>query len=941
MRSRTGCLTCRQRKLKCDEQKPVCGPCGRGRRECQPSSGVIFRHQQNASMNGGSRDGDGDGDDDDIMQAENLKRFYAYRDTFDEGNVWVDVPKQIRFVHLSEKQAASADLDMLDGEGVKSARWEHGLPAVVQEVTAPMADQLELPVHDDGQGMTGLRALSVAASVGLPLPLQPELSLTACLPDQDPSSASPAMSQLIEPIGPEQSGLSSLRTSSVDVFGVGPEESVGNAAGSTTAGLLTSIDIDTSTAHDRTHTITLSQELDDDREITFLLRQFSECTGKWMDLFDHSSYFSSCVPVIARTSSLVRYAAVAYAAKQLGRARGSRPAVEPNGPRLRLGGCYPSLDRVNWTYKAAKYNEKAVSLLLDALYEDLTIGLSTGRNPAEHRLGDRRNDLLIGAVILSMVECLDKTSMGPWSTHLNEAKWLIDIGEAGATPSQQHAMTRPISSQGGKIQSKAWKAAFWNLARQDLLYAFIIEGQTRLDTENIQLWRDAGIALDAEGFVQPSNQNGGDPMEEDMIGNAIIWLTSKIVNFIAAADGIYPCQGANISGEDSMVVAPGSPIGVNQKTLLERWREIDKELNTWHDGLPDTFRLSGRLDPSQPLPDSDLSANAYFPEIWYSNPICASTMQFYHMARILLLINKPHESTAGKTTVTNRLNSYRLIEMEKLLFVSIKSSLYSLLANALRGIQNTLPNPSAEKQVLFPFSGSSFQSPTTCRDIRVINIGLGRVTRNNITGLLAVEQFGGDLEVQIPCYSRLVPLDLVAPNGLVEDIITIIMAAMSIIYGDEDDPVDEAMIPEEGQHLILIAEMEPWWLEEEDVFVAAVMKGVVKAALEDHHILTDDRLLTEGGGQPQQNALIPVCSHYTQLLQQGRAQENNKTKCAHRYGRQLKSQIEHFLRLLEGLLTKQEEVELLEKTEMDWEFTGAVLYFPTQDQQASSTCSSC
>jgi hypothetical protein len=34
------------------------------------------------------------------------------------------------------------------------------------------------------------------------------------------------------------------------------------------------------------------------------------------------------------------------------------------------------------------------------------------------------------------------------------------------------------------------------------------------------------------------------------------------------------------------------------------------------------------------------------------------------MARILLLINKPHESTARRSTVTNRLRSYRSIESE-------------------------------------------------------------------------------------------------------------------------------------------------------------------------------------------------------------------------------------------------------------------------------------
>jgi hypothetical protein len=72
-------LTCRQRKLKCDETKPVCGQCRKASRECQPSEGVVFRHQQNASMSSNGQAG--------------LGSFYAYKNTFDVNNVWVKVPK--------------------------------------------------------------------------------------------------------------------------------------------------------------------------------------------------------------------------------------------------------------------------------------------------------------------------------------------------------------------------------------------------------------------------------------------------------------------------------------------------------------------------------------------------------------------------------------------------------------------------------------------------------------------------------------------------------------------------------------------------------------------------------------------------------------------------------------------------------------------------------
>lgn len=65
-----------------DEEKPECSQCRKGGRECRPSEGVVFRHQQNASMNRNSPDGRG-----------SLNGFYSYKNTFDKDSVWLDVPK--------------------------------------------------------------------------------------------------------------------------------------------------------------------------------------------------------------------------------------------------------------------------------------------------------------------------------------------------------------------------------------------------------------------------------------------------------------------------------------------------------------------------------------------------------------------------------------------------------------------------------------------------------------------------------------------------------------------------------------------------------------------------------------------------------------------------------------------------------------------------------
>ena len=185
--------------------------------------------------------------------------------------------------------------------------------------------------------------------------------------------------------------------------------------------------------------------------------------------------------------------------------------------------------------------------------------------------------------------------------------------------------------------------------------------QTRLDTEDFSLWRAAGLHLDDEGFVIPSNTDDFDyperqvAMREDMICNALIWLMSKIINFLALGDTVNSVYVQNKKN-------PTGLYGVNQMTLLDRWRGLEKELDIWHKGLPVTFNPSARLPPETAASLPHDSPRTVFSEIWYSMPMCASTMQSFHMARILLLVNKPYDSTVRQTTVANRLSSYRTID---------------------------------------------------------------------------------------------------------------------------------------------------------------------------------------------------------------------------------------------------------------------------------------
>ncbi|EXJ91154.1 hypothetical protein A1O1_04263 [Capronia coronata CBS 617.96] len=93
-RSRTGCQTCRNRKLKCDEARPVCGQCQKSHRECIRSEGVTFRHHQNAAF---AREG----------QDHSLDSFYKYAQSYTEEEVrtFLPVPKNLTWIYVTDPTA--------------------------------------------------------------------------------------------------------------------------------------------------------------------------------------------------------------------------------------------------------------------------------------------------------------------------------------------------------------------------------------------------------------------------------------------------------------------------------------------------------------------------------------------------------------------------------------------------------------------------------------------------------------------------------------------------------------------------------------------------------------------------------------------------------------------------------------------------------------------
>ncbi|GAB7357414.1 hypothetical protein MBLNU459_g8344t1 [Dothideomycetes sp. NU459] len=559
-----------------------------------------------------------------------LKSFYGYKETFGKDSVWVDIPRELTFVHTSnpyDDTNSPVNSGHLERANTSLGHDTHAyLPAWSPP---PGASQFLL----DAQSSThGLEALSAVASGDhyLHAPIQ-SVALESSPHDLnfilELSGASAAISPPIDPqLGASTSEFSHIASLQQD--------------GSTISQLSN-----------------VSPESDDD--VPFLLRYFSEGPGEWMDLFDLGSFFATDVPVKAASCPLLLYAAIALSAKALGRIRiSAQHAKQPVSKRT------PS----QWLHKARYYYDLAIGLLRQALENETRPRSSDVQVPRvsesfSHSPEPMRNttpglprtasdELVATTAILCVYEFLDASGL-EWSRHLDGARSLFDIATDGTMPlSVQSPMQSTSIVRQPSTSTKGRRAVFWNVCRQEMLNAFINNKSTRLDTADLGLWRSAGLHISATGYIVPSNDpTRHEPMTEDMIANALVWLTMKLVNFIAAGDEFPHELG----------------LGIRQQQLLEYWEGLERQLDVWAEGLPDSFKPSATVwpdknkarkigggsssgsgsDTSNTYDDNEASNPLAHPKKWFARPMCASTMQSFHFARIQLLHNKPHLSTGG------------------------------------------------------------------------------------------------------------------------------------------------------------------------------------------------------------------------------------------------------------------------------------------------------
>lgn len=169
-----------------------------------------------------------------------------------------------------------------------------------------------------------------------------------------------------------------------------------------------------------------------------------------------------------------------------------------------------------------------------------------------------------------------------------------------------------------------------------------------------------------------------------------------------------------------------------------QWIHLEAEFDRLHAMLPPSF--SAAIDLSHPS-SSKTAEGSFGQEIWFSTDLCAIAMAFYHMIRILLLVNQPRDlfDTRHTTKSSDHLASYNMFQRD----------LYEL-AMAPISIAKARPSHTVRKHLVQPLyvAGRCLTDLSERKDLlellHEIECELGVVTNYCMRDLL--EEWGMPLE---------------------------------------------------------------------------------------------------------------------------------------------------------------------------------------------------
>ncbi|CAG9990417.1 unnamed protein product [Clonostachys byssicola] len=412
------------------------------------------------------------------------------------------------------------------------------------------------------------------------------------------------------------------------------------------------------------------ESLKDTQQELFLLRHYSECIAPWMDLLYRYEVFSREVLTLAREHSILRYAACAVAAKQLGQMNHPIPALCGKIQQSIATRCFRG--RSGFIWYGIKYYEKAIRTLVKSItpkdqqaphmaqtqssddHASPAVSLSQGDLMVRAE-GEDPIVRLLGTCILIQYEALS-ANRDAWSGHLTGFSKLLDLIDAGQLLNR-HPIFEQVYPWTKSIMEV--KAGFWNFVANDLEQSFVAHRQTRVDTENLALWRNMGLLIEDDGSLslfdgQYSLSSTPEHARDKVLSYTLIRLLCKLIDYVAP----IPPMG--------QIPTQGSPS--NLDPIRDKFVHLESQFDNWYRILSPSFHPDGKFSTMEQDPKTPGGSGLFDNALWFSNDLCSTTMMYYHMARMLLITHRPvrllsGDHALGNTLPVDLLSTFR--EMEK------------------------------------------------------------------------------------------------------------------------------------------------------------------------------------------------------------------------------------------------------------------------------------
>ncbi|KAF4895062.1 Transcription activator AMTR1 [Colletotrichum fructicola] len=373
------------------------------------------------------------------------------------------------------------------------------------------------------------------------------------------------------------------------------------------------------------------------QEELFLLRHYSECIAPWMDLLYRYEVFSREVLTLARDHPILRYAACAVAAKQLGQMRSPLSTIITGKTQQ---GIAAKLQRgpLGLMWYGAKYYEKAIQTLVKSItsehpaqnYASPPTSLSQG-NLMIRADGEDPIVRLLGTCILIQYEQIS-ANRDAWSGHLFGFSKLLDLIDDGRLlhPDPMFEAVYPFTKDIMQV-----KAGFWNFVVNDLEESFVSHRRTRIDTENLALWRNMGLLIEDNGSLTTgaspnSLANTAEHARDKALSYTLIRYLCKLINYLAPSSHL-----------ETMLIQPRLA-----------FMSLEDHFQAWFQTISPSFLVDGTFFTDRG--SSEAAPDLFSRELWFSNDLCATTMMYYHMACMLLLIHRPSELLPGDAGIGGR-----------------------------------------------------------------------------------------------------------------------------------------------------------------------------------------------------------------------------------------------------------------------------------------------